>query len=68
MFQEMHAITVVVSANCSLVGVRRSEPSAVEHGLPLLVALHVLLEVVPHGHHEVLEAQPLLVESVAQDS
>jgi hypothetical protein len=62
----MHVTTVAVSVNYSLAGARHSEPSAVEHGLPLLVALHVLQEVAPLGHHAVLEEQPPQVVSVAQ--
>jgi hypothetical protein len=66
MYQEMDVTTVAASVNYSLVGVLRSEPSAVEHGLPLLVALHVLQEVVVLGHLAVQEEQPPQAVSVAQ--
>jgi hypothetical protein len=63
----MHVTTVVVSVNYSLADALRSEPSAVEHGLPLLVALHVPQEVVVLGHLAVQEEQPPQAVSVAQD-
>jgi hypothetical protein len=60
-------ITVVVSVNFWLVGAQRSEPSAVEHGLLLLVGLHALLEGAPLVPHVVLEERHLLVVSGVQD-
>jgi hypothetical protein len=67
MSQEMHVTIADVSVNCLLVGVLRKEPSAVEHGLPLLVVLLVLLAVALLGHHAVLEEQPLQAVSAVQD-
>jgi hypothetical protein len=63
----MHVTTVAVSVNYSLAGARHSEPSAVEHGLPLLVVKRVLLAVALHEHLAVqAEEPPLLAEVVAQ--
>ena len=56
-------------ADCKALGLLppHVEPSAVEHGLPLLVVKHVLLAVALHEHLAVQVAEPLLLaEVVAQ--
>lgn len=68
MFLATLGTTAVVSVNFLLVGAQRSEPSAAEHGLLLLVVLHVLLGGAPLVPHEVLEGRHLLVVSGVQGS